>query len=141
MLRDRTPKMVDLALRFCKCKNLWLDHVYTNFIKIHVHKKDRYEATRICLGIKGKKQHFNFKSTIMWDNMTAEEECDWLNVCDWVEYFQQNYQVAENEVNIAKAYNPGIWYQEIEKLVAKALPSQTDNYPLIHFIALSLTTK
>lgn len=141
MLRDRLPKMVDLALRYCKCKNLWLDHCYTNFIKIYVHKKDRDDATRKCLGYGSKNRHFIFRNTIQWDNMNKEEKDDWENVCNWVAYFEENYQVAENEVNVAKMYNPGIWYQDVEKLVAKALPSQADNYSLIRYIALSLTTK
>lgn len=141
MLRDRVPKTVELALLFCKCKNLWIDHVYDNFIRIHVHKKDRYDATRICLGISGRNRDFNFSKTIMWDNMSEEETADWTNVCTWVEYFQENYQIAENEVKLAKITNPEIWYQDIEKLVIKALPDQADNYPLIRFIALSLTTK
>lgn len=140
MLRDRLPKIVDLALRYCKCKNLWLDHVYYNFVGIYIHKVDRDNAVRKCIkDIKNK--NMGFRTTIMWDNMEQADKDAWDNVCLWVEYFQKNYQVAENEVNIAKTTNPGIWYQDVEKLVAKALPSQADNYNLIRYIALSLTTK
>lgn len=33
MLRDRMPKMLDLALRWCKAKNRWIDYVYDNTIR------------------------------------------------------------------------------------------------------------
>ena len=34
MLRDRCPKVVDLALKFTKSKNAWVEHTYTHFVNM-----------------------------------------------------------------------------------------------------------
>ena len=47
MLRDRVPLFVDLALKWCKAKEIWINHVYNNFINIYVDKDQRYHATSV----------------------------------------------------------------------------------------------
>ena len=53
MLRDRMPKMLNLALKWCKAKEKWLDYVYENHIKI-VPKDQRGVEVKKCLGLKPK---------------------------------------------------------------------------------------
>ena len=53
MLRDRMPKMLDLALRWCKAKGRWIDYVYDNQIKKYPMEK-RSVLVKTILGIKQK---------------------------------------------------------------------------------------
>ena len=50
MLRDRCPKTVNLALKWCKAKEKWLNHVYKNQIWILSNKKERLNQTKAILG-------------------------------------------------------------------------------------------
>ena len=81
MLRDRVPKFVSFALKYCKAKEAWLDHVYKNFIWVYVSKKERLAETRRVLGITNpKRPNFVFEDTIDWDNLDHEETAYWKNV-------------------------------------------------------------
>lgn len=105
MIRDRVPKMVNLALKYCGCKEKWLDHVYKNWVWIYSDKDVRDTVTRELLGLdkKGKPTKFNFEDTILWDNLTVEEEKYWKRVSNWVSWFQKNYSYVENEYSISKS--------------------------------------
>lgn len=96
MLRDRCPDVVNMALLFCKCKTAWIEHVYANFIGIYPEIDARHEATRAILGI-GKFKVFIFEKTIQWDNLDEEETEFWTNIKDWVEWFQKNMLLIEEE--------------------------------------------
>lgn len=98
MLRDRCPAVIDLALRWCKAKTRWLDHVYSHFINIYVLKEERYEATRIILGISGKYRNFDFKKTIDWDNIDSEEEEYWKTILGWVNWFRNRHAAIEQDI-------------------------------------------
>lgn len=98
MLRDRCPAVIDLALRWCKAKTKWLDHVYQHFINIYVLKEERYEATRIILGISGKYRNFDFEKTIDWDNIDSEEEEYWKTILGWVNWFRNRHAAIEQDI-------------------------------------------
>lgn len=98
MLRDRCPAVIDLALRWCKAKTKWLDHVYQHFINIYVLKEERYEATRIILGISGKYRNFDFEKTIDWDNIDNEEEEYWKTILGWVNWFRNRHAAIEQDI-------------------------------------------
>lgn len=100
MLRDRCPKLVSYALKWCKAKEKWLDHVYNNWIWIYSSNEERYGAAKAILGIDGKKMQFNFVDTILWDNMSSEEKDYWTKVCGWVSWFQQKYAYIKNTYDI-----------------------------------------
>ena len=105
MLRNRVPKVVNYALKWCKAKERWLDHVYDNFIGIYVSKADRMDAARKCLGIrKGKPKWFEFHDSIMWDQfgMTTEETEYWLWVESWVNWFRKCFIDIQNDYEISK---------------------------------------
>lgn len=106
MLRDRCPKVVGYALRWCKVKEMWLDHVYRNFIWVFSDKKLRLSMTRDLLGNNSKKM-FVFEDTIDWDNLTKEQTIFWKNICSWVSWFQKEYKFIENEysISIKKGYD------------------------------------
>lgn len=53
MLRDRMPKMLDLALRWTKAKQRWIDYVYDNMIKKYS-PEQRSTIVKVILGIKQK---------------------------------------------------------------------------------------
>lgn len=91
MLRDRCPEVVDLALKWCQAKTKWIDHVYSNFIGIYISKDERYEATRIVLGLQKKDRNFSFEKTIHWDSLTKEQFKEWTYVKGWVDWFTANH--------------------------------------------------
>lgn len=110
VLRDRIPKVVNHALIWCKSKERWLDHVYYRFIDIYVSKTERYNATKIVLGLREVKKknsskvkirmYFNFHSTIDWDNLSKAEELYWTAVESWVTWFQNNLLCVQNTYDI-----------------------------------------
>lgn len=53
MLKDRMPSTLELALRWCKAKQRWIDYVYETDIKKHS-KEKRSVAIKVALGIKQK---------------------------------------------------------------------------------------
>lgn len=97
MLRDRCPKVVNYALKWCRAKEKWIDHVYFNFIRIYADKDQRNNATRIALGIsEGNRYDFDFERTIDWDNLTPKEKSYWIKVNGWVKWFMKHYAEVEN---------------------------------------------
>lgn len=102
MLRDRTPKIVIYALKWCRVQEAWLDHVYNNWIWLYKSNEERLGVTKKLLGLDKKPNHFVFKDTIMWDNFTQEEKNSWENVVSWVSWFQETYAYIENAYSISK---------------------------------------
>lgn len=51
MLRDRMPLILDLALRYCKAKERWIDYVYNSIVKRNPVEK-RSIVVKTVLGIK-----------------------------------------------------------------------------------------
>lgn len=102
MLRDRLPLLVSAALKWCKAKECWINHVYDNFINIYADKELRYEATRIMLGISSKYRNFEFDKTIAWDNLIDEEIDSWKSVKSWVEWFQKHAMDIKDEYDLYK---------------------------------------
>lgn len=114
MLRNRCPYTVDLALKWCKAKTKWVDHVYINFVNILLsqkyirngvvyvkpQKEVRKEVVRNILGISKTNRVFNFDSTIHWDNLTNDEINYWKNISKWVKWFQFYYQYITNDIDI-----------------------------------------
>lgn len=108
MLRDRVSVMqaVDLALKYCKAKTQWVDHVYDSFIKFYKSKEEKNRVTRIVLGIKSKTssakaakyQNFVFHDTIDWDNLDKDEILYWTAVEEWVVWFQENIAYIEQDI-------------------------------------------
>jgi len=67
MLRDRMPKMLDLALRHCKAKQRWIDYVYENFVK-RCQREKRSTVVKKLLGIKQQ-----YKRQEIYDNLRYVE--------------------------------------------------------------------
>lgn len=103
MLRDRCPSIVNYSLKWCKAKEKWIDHVYSNFINVYIDKDQRNNATRIALGIEDHKHpHFDFDKTINWDDLTNEDANYWKRVSAWVKWFMVNYSYVKNTYDISK---------------------------------------
>lgn len=134
MLRNRTPLLVDAALKYCKAKECWINHVYDNFINVYTDKEQRYEATRIALGISGKYRNFDFHKTIAWDNLDKEETENWESVEEWVIWFQEHAMDIKNEYEKIK----NIYVREIAEMYLTdkflATEDQDAAYKLIGFI-------
>ena len=114
MLRDRTPKIVIFALKWCKAQEKWLNHVYDNWIWIYASKKERLNATRRLLGLDKNPRKFIFEDTILWDNFSEEEEKQWKTIVGWVSWFQSCYAYIENTYNISKKVGKSIEDTKLE---------------------------
>lgn len=139
MLRDRVPLFVDLALKWCKAKEIWINHVYNNFINIYVEKDQRYHATRIVLGISSKYRNFDFNKTIAWDNLTNEEKESWESVETWVNWFSIYGQTIIDKykeiLSSCKTEADAIFYIVNEVIITK---DKVAAYKLVKFIINSL---
>lgn len=114
MLRDRCPEVINFALKWCKAKQRWIDHVYDCFIRIvgeevrdgkvvKTKKDNKKQTTRILLGIKkGKPRNFAFEETIDWENLTPEETQYWNWVLGWIKWFSVQYAYIENDYSVSR---------------------------------------
>ena len=138
MLRNRVPLLVDAALKWCKAKECWINHVYDHFINIYTEKELRYEATRIVLGISSKYRNFDFNKTIAWDNLTDEETESWKSVEAWVVWFQRHAMDIKEEYERCKhLYNQ----TEVEMyLVDRFLETTNEEaaYKLVEYIITTI---
>lgn len=94
MLRDRCPKTINFALKWCKAKDRWVEHAYNGFVRSLKENEDRKKATRALLGIrKGRSKNFDFHRSIFWDQfgMTEEETTYWEWVESWVNWFTKSF--------------------------------------------------
>lgn len=101
MLRDRCPKVVSFALKYCKAKEAWLDHVYKSWIWIFSNKKLRLEMTKELIG--NSHRPFCFEDTIDWENLDQKETSYWKKISSWVSWFQSNYAYMQNAYSISKS--------------------------------------
>ena len=131
MLRDRCPKVVDYALKWCKAKGRWIEHTYSRFIKIYANKDNRNNATRIVLGI-GEEKHreFDFDRSIDWDNITQEERDYWSRVSSWVTWFRTYYAYVEQTYRSSQDHNDDIMTTKIKIIngyLSKLLPEAEES--------------
>lgn len=105
MIRDRVPIVIEFALKWCKAKERWIDHVYKHFVNIYVDKEERKRAVHAVLEIRKGKSYMNFHKSIFWDHFeSTDEEIEyWEWVEGWVKwfttYFKYMYHMYENSVN------------------------------------------
>ena len=103
MLRDRLPRYVSDALKWCKAKEAWLDHVYKNFIWLYKDNKERLAQTRLVLGYKENlPREFKFEDTIDWQNLDDAETKRWKEVQQWVSWFTTTVPCIEDDYNSYK---------------------------------------
>lgn len=129
MLRDRCPKVVDFALKWCHAKERWIDHAYTNFIKIYVDSNERKHTTRIILGIAKYYRNFVFDKSINWDDLTKEDESYWKWVSGWVRWFTEKFAYIENTYNISRSVGKSQFdckVEIIQKYLSDELPKDDD---------------
>lgn len=129
MLRDRTPKVVIFALKWCKVTDAWLDHVYNNWIWIYKSNEERLKATRSLLGLDSK-EGFKFEDTILWDNFTEDETKRWKAIVTWVSWFSKNHAYIQNTYDISKKCGKNITEIKL-KIISEHLkdfcPTNKDN--------------
>ena len=145
MLRNRLPYVVDLALKWCKAKDKWLDHVYKNFIGILLDDADRKKVTRTILGInKGKPRHFNFHQSILWEDfsMTKEEREYWTWVEGWVSWFRSTYGWIEckyKNLHTTEEYDEEVFIETLKRTYfANMAPEEQEK--IAKYIVKSLQT-
>ena len=100
MLRDRCPKVVDYALKWCKAKERWIEHTYNRFIKIYANKDNRNNATRIVLGIGKKHKEFDFDKNIL-QNKENQSQTQLLNTENNLKKLKEKNNSLKNDKNIS----------------------------------------
>jgi hypothetical protein len=100
MLRDRIPVYADIALKWCKSKERWINIVYRDTINVFADKNDRYDITKTVLGLKSKDKIFNFDDTIYWDALSEEERKILKVASSWVNWFKYYFIFIENEYKV-----------------------------------------
>lgn len=100
MLRDRIPVYADIALKWCKTKERWINIVYRDTISIFADKNDRYDITKTVLGLKSKDKMFNFDDTVYWDALSEDEHKILKVASSWVKWFKYYFVFIENEYKI-----------------------------------------
>lgn len=130
MLRDRVPQTIDYALKWCKAKNMWVEHVYKNFINIYIDMKEREQATRLILGLRhGKPLNFNFHETIDWENLSVEDKVFWNWTENWIEWFKKMYVYIQNTYDLSPHSQEGdlIFIDEIKTKFLKGMDPLDQN--------------
>ena len=141
MLRDRCPRVVSFALKWCKAKERWLNLVYNTYIRtdweeyneknklLRNKKQIKLATTRLLLGIKeGKPKQFVFDTTIAWKDLTEEDKEYWLNVSGWVGWFTEKFTYIENTYNISRSLGKSEFdckVEIIQKYLSDELPDDT----------------
>lgn len=87
MLRDRVPRTVDLALKWCKAKDRWVEYVYYTHIWWIKEKEAREHQTKYLLALTKNNREFKFENTIEWNDLSEEERKYWESVQSWVSWF------------------------------------------------------
>lgn len=100
MLSDRLTFVVDTALKMCRAKGRWVEHVWKTQINIYVKHEDKRQAV---FKILGKKYNlFDFRRSIDFDNIEPDEREYWEYVASWVEWLQKNnlflYEVYQSSL-------------------------------------------
>ena len=129
MLRDRLPKVVNFALKWCKVKEAWIDHAYKSWIWVFSDKKLRLSMTREILGIDKTRRQFIFEDTIDWENLSEEETSKWENVTGWVSWFQKKYAYIENAYILSKQQGKSlleIKYEIMNSYLTSMFPTKQD---------------
>lgn len=130
MLRDRCPYVVNCALKWQKAKEKWIDHTYTNFVRIYVKKDDKDHAARIILGIAKYYKNFDFHKSIDWDNLEDDEKIYWQRVESWVDWFRSKYAYMENTYKISNDAGKSefdISVELIQRYLAVLLPQEQED--------------
>ena len=94
-------------------------------------KEDRYDATRIVLGISSKYRNFEFEKTIDWENITESETEYWKTISEWVKWFQSRHIYIETDIT------EGLSNEKISQKY-KELSSMEDSELLVEYIRRNL---
>ena len=70
MLCDRMPQTLDIALRWCKAKNKWVDYVYDNTIKKYPQK----ERSRAVKQVLGQITYYNIDEIVIYFRMMGRKQ-------------------------------------------------------------------
>lgn len=129
MIRDRVPRTVNIALKWCKAKEKWINRVFSLSAALYTTKDEKNSAVRKQLGIHEGKQNFNFAESIdleltkrdRFNRITGEDKY-WIWVNGWVNWFCENYAYLENAYNIGSRFDGGkMWEAQFICRYAKAL--------------------
>ena len=121
MLRDRMPQMLDLALRWCKAKQRWIDYVYGNYVKRYPQNK-RSVAVKTVLGVKQKYKRQEIYDQIRYVEMkpVTKEQVDKIPKSELYMKFSEtiNWQKLSTEDPDMYAYwkNVADWVDWFSKM-------------------------
>ena len=127
MLRNRLPVYADIALKWCRVKELWLNHVYNSQINLFSDKQDRYNATRIVLGLSSKERVFKFEDSVDWSWITEEERSRLKPVIGWINFFKHYFPFIENtwKINLSLGRTEKEFIEELSSSYLRTVSEPT----------------
>lgn len=112
MISDNIPKIWDLALRWCHCRQYWIDTVYDNYIGRYnddyrtLAKRNKLKADevkRITRKMKVNGKYMPFSDTVNLENLMVEDNGlyeYWSTINKWILWFEQNYSYVTSSAKI-----------------------------------------
>lgn len=112
MISDNIPKTWDIALRWCKCRQYWIDTAYNIYVgrfnndyrKPNEIKRLKAEAVKQLTHqqkINGK--HMKFEDTVNLGNLLIEDDGlyeYWKVISGWIKFFEKNYAYIKSSATI-----------------------------------------
>lgn len=109
MISDNIPKVWDLALRWCHCRQYWIDTAYDNYVGRYnddyrtTRQKNKLKADevkRITRKMKVNGKHMRFSDTVNLDPVEMDKDLYeyWSSINKWVLWFEKNYLLVKQDV-------------------------------------------
>lgn len=102
MIRDRIPIVWELALKYNKCKKIYVDRVYYCYIKRynnHWNKKEINKMKSDTIKNLMNPAKTEFIDTVNVDIVKNKEEYEyWTNIASWVKWFARNSMYIFQEI-------------------------------------------
>ena len=125
MISDNIPKTWDIALRWCKCRQKYIERVYRNYVAIYKNDVMHTLAQKKKLIENGIHRATNpknaFSDSLELDKLRNEKDLQlltyWEGVVDWVVWFSSNTLYIKNDADFYS--KKGVHGDELASLIAK----------------------
>ena len=122
LISDRIPATWDMALRWCKCRQRYIERIYNIGIRplntdvMHTRKqKDDLKLEYVNRTFNTKKTKFvdTLELDRLFKDKTLEDYYSWKAIADWVDWFVKNIPYINNSISIDR--NVGVPDEEIKQ--------------------------
>lgn len=127
MISDRIPPIWDMTIRWCKCRNRFIEHVYDRVVRLYRNDVMHTRKERAKLISKELKEDLNptitdFREVVRLKYLFAYGNIIdyqyWKSVADWNQFFATHVQYIKNTCLIAKK-TKGTKHDELVKEISE----------------------